>query len=67
MCILQYNDLEPRLEEEVETRAVDGSGNPYLTVEELMKQEAERRAGESLVLITIFFPARISPQAVHLC
>lgn len=36
-----------RLEEEVEGRAVDASGNVYMTVEELMKQEAERRAGES--------------------
>lgn len=35
-----------RLEEEVEGRAVDASGNVYMTVEELMKQEAERRAGE---------------------
>ena len=36
-----------RLEEEVEGRAVDASGNVYMTVEELMKQEAEQRAGES--------------------
>lgn len=34
-----------RLQEEVETRAVDASGNPYLTIEELKRQEAERRAG----------------------
>lgn len=33
------------LEEEVEGRAVDASGNVYMTVDELMKQEAERRAG----------------------
>ncbi len=30
----------------MEGRAVDASGNVYMTVEELMKQEAERRAGE---------------------
>ena len=35
-----------RLEEEVQTRAVDASGNPYLTIEELKKRDAERRAGE---------------------
>lgn len=35
------------LEEEVEGRAVDASGNVYMTVDELMKQEAERRAGEA--------------------
>ena len=31
----------------MEGRAVDASGNVYMTVEELMKQEAERRAGEA--------------------
>ena len=34
-----------RLRDEEEAPAVDASGNRYMTIEELKRQEAERRAG----------------------
>lgn len=34
-----------RLKDEEEAPAVDAAGNRYMTIEELKRQEAERRAG----------------------
>lgn len=35
-----------RIAEEIEERAKDAQGNVYLTIEEIKRQEEERRAGE---------------------
>ena len=42
---MTYGFHSHRIAEEVEERAKDAQGNVYLTIEEIRKQEEERRAG----------------------
>ena len=45
-----------RIAEEVEERAKDAQGNVYLTIEEIRKQEEERRAGQFCIAAFASFP-----------
>lgn len=47
-----------RIEETVEAREVDGTGQMYLTIAELQAQEVARRAGIVPLLLPDYFPVK---------